>query len=217
MGKLTSWISSNNTLEPLFDVLGREIGATVADVINNGNNYTVRDMGLLKQELENLKGSFVLLSRFSTKKDSIKGEDVFPIVYGGSQKRVDVLTYCRQGQYRLTECKFGIRPGGSRPFTDAEEFKMRVSKKFDDDLGLIRRDSEMVWQVRIVVVEDGHFDGCLSAIRMLEQAYGSTPGCCSTDGDKHFYALCKCSSLRKLLDAQFAPKPVEGQIQYFCV
>ena len=217
MGKLTSWISSNNALEPLFDVLGREIDSTVTDVENNGNNYTPRDVGLLKQELGNLKGTFVMLSRFSTKKDSIKGEDVFPRVYGGSQKRVDALTFCRQGQYRLTECKFGIRPGGSRPFTDAEEFKMRVSKKFDDDLGLLSRDNEMVWQVRIVVVEDGHFDGCLSAIRILEQSYRNAPGSCSTDGANHYYALCKCSALRKLLDSSCAPKPIDGELQYFFV
>ena len=214
MGKLTSWISSNNALEPLFDVLGREIDDTVTDVINNANNYTPRDMGLLKQELESLKRTFVMLSRFSTKKDSIKGENVFPAVYGGSQKRVDVLTSCRNGQFRFTECKFGIKTGGVRPFSDANDFKMKVAKKFDQDQRLVLGDAEIVWQIRIVVVEDGHFDQCLSAIRILERTF-NTPGQCSTDGKKHYYALCKCSSLRKLLDAPSAPKPLAGELQYF--
>ena len=217
MGRLTNWLSANSVLEPLFDVVGKEVDYTLMEVANNVNNYTVQDQLRLRQDLGMLKASFTALAKFSVKKDSIKGETAFPSVYGGSQKRVDVLTVCNQGQYRFIECKFGIKPGGSRPFTDAGEFKIRVAKKFDDDLRLAKQDNENVWQIRIVVVEDGHFDGCLSAIRMLEQAYGSSPGYCSTDGAKHYYALCKCSSLRKLLDAQFAPKPVEGQIQYFCV
>ena len=217
MGKLTNWLSVNSVLEPLFDVVGKEVDYTLMEVANNAGNYTARDIQRLCNDLGMLKVSFPALAKFSAKKDSIKGEEVFPSVYGGSQKRVDVLTVCNQHQYRFIECKFGIKPGGSRPFTDAYEFKMRVAKKFDDDFSLATRDKENVWQVRIVVVEDGHFDGCLSAIRMLEQAYGCSPGYCSTDGNKHYYALCKCSSLRKLLDAQFAPKPVEGEIQYFCV
>ena len=216
MGKLTNWLSANSVLEPLFDVVGKEVDYTLMEVANNVNNYSAQDQLRLSQDLGILKTSFTALAKFSVKKDSIKGETAFPSVYGGKQKRVDVLTHCRSGQFRFTECKFGIKPGGVRPFSDANEFKAKVAKKFDQDQHLATRDKEVVWQVRIVVVEDGHFDQCLSAIRILERTF-NTPGHCSTDGMKHYYALCKCSSLRKLLDAPSAPKPITGELQYFCV
>ena len=216
MGKLTNWLLANNVLRPLFDVVDEEVGITMTNVIRNVHNYTASEMKQICRELQSLRGRFPLLAQYSTYNDSIKGEYAFPAVYGGTQKRVDVLTRCRSGQFRFTECKFGIKPGGVRPFSDANEFKMKVARKFDQDQCLATRDKEAVWRVRIVVVEDGHFDQCLSAVRILERTF-STPGQCSTDGMKHNYALCKCSSLRKLLDAPLAPKPIIGELQYFFV
>lgn len=217
MGRLANWLKANKVLQPLFVVLDREVDRTLTEVEHNTNNYSPHEIGQMKIELGQLKRYLGAQAGLSVMKDSIKGEEVFPAVYGGSQKRVDVLTVCRQGQIRFTECKFGIKPGGVRPFSDADEFKKKVAKKFDDDLRLVSRDGEPVWGVRIVVVEDGHFDICLSAIRILELSFRENPGRCSTDGGKHYYALCKCSVLRKLLDSSCAPKPVDGELQYFFV
>lgn len=215
MGQLTQWWQGQRVLALLFELLDTEILGTLANARRNLRNYTDSDLIQMVLDLTALHGTFANLSRSSIQRDSAKGEMVFPAVYGGTQKRVDVLTRCAAGQYRLTECKFGIKPGGSRPFTDPSEFSANVAQKFDDDLALLAGDGENASPLRIVVVEDGHFNGCLSAIRMLEQACQGAPGTCSTDGHTHDYALCTCSALRQLLDAPSLLLPMAGKLAYF--
>lgn len=217
MGQLTQWLQSHAVLRPLFDVLDAEIVSTLSSVMNNPQNYTQGEMALMDHDLNALRKTFAGLSMHSTMCDSEKGENVLQKVYHGKHQWVDVLTLCHAGMVKFTECKFGIRPGGTSPFGKAGAFRRLVSKKFDDELALLNNDGECASRLRIVVVEDGHFDGCLSAIRDLVNECRDSPGRCSTDGKAHSYVLCKCSLLRQVLDASTILHPVPGELAYFRV
>lgn len=217
MGQLANWLQSHTVLRPLFDVLEAEIAATLSSIMNNPKNYTQDEMALMSRDLNVLRKTFAGLAMNSPMCDSEKGENVLQKVYHGEHQWVDVLTLCHAGVVKFTECKFGIRPGGARPFGKAGDFRRLVSKKFDDELVLLDNDGECASRLRIVVVEDGHFDGCLSAIRDLENECRDSPGKCSTDGNAHNYALCKCSLLRQVLDASIPMRSVPGELAYFRV